>query len=397
MRISTSMMHSNALSAMMRRQSDVSKTQTELSSGQRVQKPSDDPVAAVRIMQLEQSKSANTQYGATINAASSRLSQEEQSLTDTQNILQRVRELAIQSNSATLNAADRKTIVVELGHLNNQLLSIANRKDANGEYVFAGLSSGVQPFTLDANNAISFAGTDAARSLQIGDSQFVQDGDSGQQVFMGIPQGNGVFVTAANAANTGTGVLSSSVIDASAWLPDQYTLRFTSPTDWYVETPLNVVMSGSNYVAGSPITFNGVQLAVSGTPAAGDSFSISPSGTEDVFTTINNLSSALSSLSTTTASQALFQNRMNNALQQLDQAQANVLGIRTSVGARLAMLESIDTTRQDSALQIDTSLSALRDVDYAEAISRLTQQSTGLQAAQQSYMKIAQLSLFNYL
>lgn len=397
MRISTSMMHSNALSAMMRRQSDVSKTQTELSSGQRVQKPSDDPVAAVRIMQLEQSKSANTQYGATINAASSRLSQEEQSLTDTQNILQRVRELAIQSNSATLNAADRKTIVVELGHLNNQLLSIANRKDANGEYVFAGLSSGVQPFTLDANNAISFAGTDAARSLQIGDSQFVQDGDSGQQVFMGIPQGNGVFVTAANAANTGTGVLSSSVIDASAWLPDQYTLRFTSPTDWYVETPLNVVMSGSNYVAGSPITFNGVQLAVSGTPAAGDSFSISPSGTEDVFTTINNLSSALSSLSTTTASQALFQNRMNNALQQLDQAQANVLGIRTSVGARLAMLESIDTTRQDSALQIDTSLSALRDVDYAEAISRLTQQSTGLQAAQQSYMKIAQLSLFNNL
>ena len=397
MRISTSMMHSNALSAMMRRQSDVSKTQTELSSGQRVQKPSDDPVAAVRIMQLEQSKSANTQYGATINAASSRLSQEEQSLTDTQNILQRVRELAIQSNSATLNAADRKTIVVELGHLNNQLLSIANRKDANGEYVFAGLSSGVQPFTLDANNAVSFAGTDAARSLQIGDSQFVQDGDSGQQVFMSIPQGNGVFVTAANAANTGTGVLSSSVIDASAWLPDQYTLRFTSPTDWYVETPLNVVMSGSNYVAGSPITFNGVQLAISGTPAAGDSFSISPSGTEDVFTTINNLSSALNSLSTTTASQALFQNRMNNALQQLDQAQANVLGIRTSVGARLAMLESIDTTRQDSALQIDTSLSALRDVDYAEAISRLTQQSTGLQAAQQSYMKIAQLSLFNYL
>ena len=397
MRISTSMMHSNALSAMMRRQSDVSKTQTELSSGQRVQKPSDDPVAAVRIMQLEQSKSANTQYGATINAASSRLSQEEQSLTDTQNILQRVRELAIQSNSATLNAADRKTIVVELGHLNNQLLSIANRKDANGEYVFAGLSSGVQPFTLDANNAVSFAGTDAARSLQIGDSQFVQDGDSGQQVFMSIPQGNGVFVTAANAANTGTGVLSSSVIDASAWLPDQYTLRFTSPTDWYVETPLNLVISGSNYVAGSPITFNGVQLAISGTPAAGDSFSISPSGTEDVFTTINTLSSALNSLSTTTASQALFQNRMNNALQQLDQAQANVLGIRTSVGARLAMLESIDTTRQDSALQIDTSLSALRDVDYAEAISRLTQQSTGLQAAQQSYMKIAQLSLFNYL
>ena len=397
MRISTSMMHGNALGAMMQRQVDVSRTQTEVASGLRVQKPSDDPVAAVKIMQLAQSKSANTQYGTNISATMTRLEQEEQALADSESILQRVHELAVQSNSSALSYADRQSIVTELGELNKQLLDVANRKDANNEFLFSGLS-GTQPFMRNASNSVSYAGDDATRSLQIGDSQYIQYGNSGLQVFMNVPQGNGTFVTGATSTNAGTGVISGSVQNAAAWVPDDYKLTFTSATDWQVtDSNSAVVSSGSGYVAGTAIAFNGIQVAVSGAPSAGDSFSIARSRKEDIFTTIDSLASAVKAVMSNPADQAQFQNRINSSLLQLDQAETSLLNVRTSVGARMSLLQSVESTRQDTVAQIDSSVSGLRDSDYAESVSRLTQQTTALQAAQQSYMKIAQLSLFNYL
>ncbi len=397
MRISTSMMHGNALGAMMQRQVDVSRTQTEVASGLRVQKPSDDPVAAVKIMQLAQSKSANTQYGTNISATTTRLEQEEQALADSESILQRVHELAVQSNSSALSYADRQSIVTELGELNKQLLDVANRKDANNEFLFSGLS-GTQPFMRNASNSVSYAGDDATRSLQIGDSQYIQYGNSGLQVFMNVPQGNGTFVTGATSTNAGTGVISGSVQNAAAWVPDDYKLTFTSATDWQVtDSTSAVVSSGSGYVAGTAIAFNGIQVAVSGAPSAGDSFSIARSRKEDIFTTIDSLASAVKAVMSNPADQTQFQNRINSSLLQLDQAETSLLNVRTSVGARMSLLQSVESTRQDTVAQIDSSVSGLRDSDYAESVSRLTQQTTALQAAQQSYMKIAQLSLFNYL
>ncbi len=397
MRISTSMMHGNALGAMMQRQVDVSKTQTEVASGLRVQKPSDDPVAAVKLMQLAQAKSANTQYGTNISATTTRLEQEEQAMADSESILQRVHELAVQSNSSALSSADRQSIVTELGSLNNQLLDVANRKDSNGEYLFSGLS-GTQPFMRNASNSVSYAGDDATRSLQIGDSQYIQYGNSGLQVFMNVPQGNGTFVTSAASTNAGTGVISGSVQNAAAWVPDDYKLTFTSATNWQItDSTSAVVSSGSGYVAGTAIAFNGIQVAVSGAPSAGDSFSIARSRKEDIFTTIDSLSSAVKAVLSNPADQAQYQNRINGSLLQLDQAETSLLNVRTSVGARMSLLQSVESTRQDTVAQIDSSVSGLRDSDYAESVSRLTQQTTALQAAQQSYMKIAQLSLFNYL
>src|SRR5690242_15620935 len=121
MRISTSMIHSNAVSAMMKRQSDLSKTQNEVASGLRVQKPSDDPVAAVKLLQLQQAKSASTQFGTNISAATTRLEQEEQALADSQGILQRVHELTVQANSSAMSQSDRLSIATELTELNKQL------------------------------------------------------------------------------------------------------------------------------------------------------------------------------------------------------------------------------------------------------------------------------------
>ncbi len=398
MRISTSMIHNNAVSALMKRQTEVSKTQNEVATGLRVQKPSDDPVAAVKILQLEQTKSANTQFGVNISTATTRLEQEEQALADSERILQRVYELTVQANSSALSQSDRQSIASELVELNKQLADIGNSKDANDEFLFSGLSTGTQPFVRDASNNISYAGDGGARSLQVSAAQYVQDGDSGQHVFMSVPQGNGTFVSTAAAGNTGTGVISGSVQNAAAWVPDDYTLTFSSATAWQITNSSSaVIASGAGYVAGTAIAFNGIQVTVTGAAAAGDSFDIDRSRTEDAFTTIDDLVASLNSPLSTTASRAQFQNQINKSLQQLDQAETHFLNVRTSVGARLSMLQNVDSTREDSALHVESALSNIRDSDYTEAVSRLTQQSLGLQAAQQSYVKIAQLSLFNYL
>src|SRR4051794_4381203 len=124
MRISTSMIHYNAVNSMMQRQAAVDKSRQEVSSGLRVEKPSDDPVAAVKIMQLQQAKAANTQYGTNITSATTRLEQEEQALSDSQGILQRVQELAVKANSSALSNSDRQSIATELGELNKQLADV---------------------------------------------------------------------------------------------------------------------------------------------------------------------------------------------------------------------------------------------------------------------------------
>lgn len=394
MRISTSMMHSNALNALMKRQSELSKTQNEVASGVRVSKPSDDPAAAVRILQLEQAQAASTQYGENISAANTSLQLEEQALADIQNVIQRVYELAIQANSSALSDSDREAISTELEGLNEELMDIANRKDSSGEYLFAGYASATQPFARDSSGNVAYSGASLVRSLQVSSSQYVEQGDAGDSVFMGVPQGNGLFVTSASATNTGTGVISGTILNRSDWDSGNYTLTFTSATQWEIDT---VPVTTGTYTEGAAIDFNGAQITLTGEPASGDSFGIASSGTEDIFTTLDNLRAALDGALDTDAQKAQFQNQINAALTQLDQAEAHVLSVRTSVGVRMSTLETVDSTREDTLANITNSLSGLRDSDYAEAVSRLSQQYVGLEAAQQSYAKIAQLSLFDYL
>ena len=189
-------------------------------------------------------------------------------------------------------------------------------------------------------------------------------------------------------------------MNSSAWLPDDYTLTFPSASDWEITdtaTPTPNVVANGTYTAGAPIAFRGVQVVVSGEPAAGDTFSVNRSRGEDIFTSINDIVTALRQPANTPAANAKLATALNGSLQQIDQASDHLLGVRGQVGARLSSLDTADAVREDLQLDLASSLSDLRDLDYAEALARMNQQLVGLQAAQMSYSKISQLSLFNYL
>jgi flagellar hook-associated protein 3 FlgL len=398
MRISTSAMHELAVTAMLRQQAELAKTQNQIATGKRVQRPSDDPVAAAQLYELARAQSQTEQFGKNSAAATGRLQLEEQALADAGTVLQRVRELIVQSNNATLTDNDRQSIVTELRARVAELQAVANRKDSNGDFLFAGYAAGTQPFARGSGGQMSYAGDAGVRQLQIDAAQYVADSDPGSAVFVDIAAGNGLFTAAAAPANTGSGVLDAgSVVDRSQWLPDQYTASFTSASTWQVtDSGSNVVASG-NYTSGGAIAFRGVQVMVSGAPATGDQFSVDAAGTEDVFATLDGLILALGAGASQDAARAQLTTALNASLQQVDQAGDHLLSVRASVGARLSMLEDADAARANQTTELATSISGLQDLDYAAAASKMSQQYVGLQAAQQSYAKTAQLSLFNYL
>ncbi len=394
MRISTLTFQNNAIGQMDQLQAALAKTQSQLATGKQIQQASDNPAGMAQVNQLNAELSASQQYVTNQNAATANLRLEEQALSDATNVLQSARDLAVEANNASLSASQRQDIATQLQQQLQQLISIGNRTDANGNYLFSGYASQTQPFA-QAGNAVAYAGSDGVSQLQISANQRISGGDAGSAVFMNIPAGNGTFTTATGAANTGSGSIDGgSVVNPSQWTADTYTTTFTSPTQYQVtDSGANVVASGL-YTSGDTIQFRGVEVTISGNPAAGDTFTAAPAGKTSAFATLSGL---ITTLSSQALSPSQVSTQIGTALAQIDGAISQFGNVSASVGARLNAVTAAQSTEQSSQTQLQSSISQLSDVDYAAAVTRLNSQEVALQAAQQSYASLAKLSLFNYI
>lgn len=397
MRISTNQMFQRATDGILDQQSQMSKTQIQLSTGKRVVTPSDDPTAAVQILQLQHSVDITNAYQTNIGYATSSLTSEEQAVSGVTDILQRVRELALQANTGLLDDPARQGIAQELQQNVKGLLDLANSQDSNGDYLFAGYSTNTKPFS-QTSTGFSYAGDQGQRFIQIGASRQVAITDSGSDVFQAIPNGNGTFVTSYNNANTGTGVLDpGQVTNSAAWVRDTYTITFLTPTTYEVRNSSAALVTNGAYQSGAAISFNGIQVSVSGAPAAGDTFTIAPSTKQDVFTSVQNLAVALSTNVTDATSQAKLSNDINQALVDIDRAMEKFTNVRAAVGARLNAVDAQKSINDDLISTTQATLSSEKDLDYASVISLYNRQLLGLQAAQQTFVKMQNMSLFNFI
>lgn len=397
MRISTAGFHSASLAQILAKSSALAKTQNQIAAGTRILTPADDPIGAAQALEIDRALAESKQHERNTTAATNRLSFEEQALTDASSLLQRVRDLTVEANNPTLDDAARRSIMSEVQVRLQDLVDIANRRDTNGEYLFSGYSTLTRPFAVNGAS-VAYNGDQGARVLQTGPSQRIVDGHPGSEVFMNIKQGNGTFVTGAAGTNAGGGTIDGgSVVDLTAWTPGDYTIHFLSPTTYEVLDSTSTQVTSGTYSQGGSIAFNGIEVRIDGTPETDDVFTISPSGTEDMFTTVNNLLTSLQRPSDSTAENALFATEMGTTLAQIDNAMERLRDIRSEVGARLSVLTDATDTQADRQLDLKTQLSQIRDLDYAEAITTLNIQLAGLQAAQQSYAKIPGLNLFSFL
>ncbi|MCX7036560.1 MAG: flagellar hook-associated protein FlgL [Proteobacteria bacterium] len=395
-RISTASFHGDTVNRMLSRQADLSKTQEQLASGQRIQSPADDPVAATRILDMERQRSQLNQFGTNAEVLNSRLTLTEQAFADANGVINRIREITLQASGPSVETSARKTLVAELDTRKQELMDIANRTDANGEYLFSGLSTKTRPFAA-VGSLNGYFGDQGVRVLQIGTDQKIADGFSGEKVFRSIAQGNGTFAVG-QGVHVGTSSIDAGVVvDPSLWVAGNYSLNFTASDTWQVVNSANAVVASGSYSSGSVISFNGAQVKVTGTPAAGDTYTISPANTQDVFSSIDTLRNSLSGAADTAVSRAALTTTLQQSLVQLDNGLANISSLRAELGTRMSTIATTQSVRQAASDELTGAVGKLRDVDYAEAVSRMNQQMLGLQAAQSAYSRIAQLSLFNYL
>ncbi|EQD44848.1 flagellar hook-associated protein FlgL, partial [mine drainage metagenome] len=160
-----------------------------------------------------------------------------------------------------------------------QLVGIANSQDGQGNYLFSGNAAGTKPFA-QSGNSVSYSGASSVSQVQLSAEQSISTGDTGSSVFMSTPAGNGTFTTAASSTNTGTASIGpGTVTNASQWVPDNYTIAFSSATQYTVtDTKTGVQVASGTLSGGSgatnSIAFNGIQVTLSGTPNHGDSFTV---------------------------------------------------------------------------------------------------------------------------
>jgi flagellar hook-associated protein 3 FlgL len=394
MTISTLTFQTNALAQMEALETALTQTQTELSSGSKLPNAAANPGAMSQVNQLNTQLSASQQYVSNSNTLTANLQLEQGALTNATTALQSARDLAIEGNNSAMSVQDRQDIATQLQQLEQSLLGNANATDSAGNYLFGGTASGSQPFVSNGGS-VGYQGNNQVNQVQIGADQSVSAGDAGDSVFMNIPGGNGTFTTAVASGNTGSGTIDTgSVVTAANWVPDTYTISFTDPTDYQVKNSAGTVVGAGSYTSGDAIDFAGVEVTISGAPAAGDSFTVAPAAQASVFSTINNL---ISTLNSSSLSSEQITAQINNSVQQIDSALNNFDGVQASVGGRLNAISTANNTAQTTQTQLQGAISTLSDTDYAAATTQLSTEELALQAAQESYASIEKLSLFNYI
>lgn len=408
MRITTNQIYLRGLNNMMDQQTRVNKY-LEQSSGKRVQTAADDPIAAAQISLMRQRIESTTQLEKNRSTAESTLSLQESVLYNGVNVLQRIRELQVQAGNNSLSESDRKSLGDEISVLLDQMLDLGNSKDSNGNYLFSGSKTETTAFTKTGSGQFTYNGDDFQRFQSVSSGAKIAISDPGSDIFMRIKNGNGTF-TVSQIGNTGTASSTSgSLVDATAYIPDNYTLQFalnSSNQMVYLvsgaSTGAVIPLTGNVddaplYQSGQTVSFNGMEITLSGDPVAGDSFSIAPAANESIFSTISRMVTNLNKPFVTASDKANTQTEHNQLLDQLDSGLNNLLDFQAKTGARLNQLQMVEQLNGDVIQTSTDTMSQLEDADMAEVAVQLNLQMIYLQAAQQSFVRIQNLSVFNYL
>jgi flagellar hook-associated protein 3 FlgL len=414
MRISTSQFLSMNVQTMDNQQSQLSQYYGEISSGVSLTTPSDNPVGAAQAVQLSMQGATLAQYSTNQSSALGQLGAEDSTLASVTTTLQSLSTQLLSAGNATLNDTNRSAIAGTLQQLNASLMTLANTKSPLGNYLFGGFQSASQPFTQNSSGTVTYNGDSGVSSTQISDSTSIATGDSGASVFMSVMPQTASPVAYASSVNTGTAVIGavSTTNSTASANGDTYGITFTvtGTTTTYTVSDTNssgtTTTSPATYTDGSsiPLGTSGQSVTISGAPANGDSFTVQPAtqvpaaqGGTSIFATIQNMITALQTPADTSAAKAALQNTLNTGLTQVANTLSNVTTVHATVGGRENQIQAMQTVNQTQTLQNTTSLSDLTQTNLTSTISKYTQTQYSLQASEEAFAQVQQMSLFQYL
>lgn len=396
LRISTRGVTEAGIETLQKRQVDMAEAQERLTTGKRVHKASDDPAAAARAERaLAGQMRAETSQRA-VDASRTAMSLSETAMGDAIELLQQAREAMVAAGNASYSDQERANLAEKVKAIRNQLLSVANRTDGAGTFLFGGQGATTQPF-VDAAGGVSYRGISGERRTEMGtDLPLTVNGDG---VFMTARTGNGVFRTSAGAGVTSAWIDNGQVSNPAALTGSTYTLQFSvsgGNTTYAVLRDGNpTAVTAAPYVSGRDITVDGMTFRVSGAPANGNTFTVAPStSTLSIFDALDRASGQLA---TTGRSNAQIAQANTDALRDIDQSMAQLQGARAVAGEMLVRIDGETSRLDDQKLANQIQRSSAEDLDMTEAISKFQNMQTGYDAALKSYSMVQRLSLFEYL
>ena len=310
MKISTQILFDRASEQMSMIQNKLADSQAQLAQGKQLLKPSDSPDQAAVIQRMKSVMSRQESYKNSLNTLNSRLQNEDTTLKSATSLLVRAKEIAVQAANDTLAPVNRKALASELQGVRDQLLSLANAKDNNGNFLFSGSRSKNPAFSASGPGQTPiYQGDQTRMTVMVGDQRTIPINRTGTDAFVSLTR-----TTGEGKDKKSEGVSFFKVMD-------------------------------------------------------------------DLISGINN------------SSQAGMQRgvvEMTDLLNGLTLAHADI-------GTDMNVVDQQTSVVEDTILNLKSNLSTVEDLDYAAAITKMNQQMLSLEAAQSSFSKMAQLTLFNYL
>lgn len=306
MKISTSLYFDRSTQQLGNVQAKLTKVQEQLSTGLQIVKPSDAPDKASLVTRLESELARQSGYQDTLKSVNVRLTAEETALKNTSDVMYRVKELAVQAANDTLGAQDRQSIALELGTLRDQILSMANSQDSNGNYLFSGSRAGEPAFSQNSDGRVVYQGDHSRMKVNVGDNRRMNLNLPGSDVFTRVVRDDG----------------------------------------------------------------KGNKVGV------------------DFFQALDDLTQAVKSADRTS---------IQRGISEIDNLQNGISEGLGQIGADLSVADMQTNVLDQVVLRLQTTRSDIEDLDYTEAITRMNKDQLALEAAQSSFSKISQMSLFKFL
>ena len=410
MRISTSQFYDQNIQTMDNQQGQLSTYYQQLSSGTALTTPADNPLGAAQAVQLTMVSATITQYQTNQSAALSSLGLEDKTLSSVTSTLDSVTSQLVRAGDGTMNDSDRASIAQALEGYRNQLLNLANTSDGAGNYLFSGFQATTQPFTNNTAGGVNYQGDSGIREAQVADTRQIATNDSGASVFLSVPATGTSEVSAGASTNTGTGTIGTASITNPAITTngDHYTIAFggTAAAPTYTVTDNTAVppttTAATAFTANTPISLGaGMQVSISGAPNPGDTFTVTPATATQNTSVFASLDSVIAALKqpadNNPTAVATLKNALTSALTQVQNSMTNVTVVQAWVGGREHELQALQTTTQTNSVQTQSDLSNLTGVDMVTAITKFEQTQSSLQAAQQAFVKMQGMSLFQYI
>ena len=305
-RVSTGQYFDNSTTQLTALQNSLSKTQTQLSTSLNIVNPSDAPDKASLVSKLNTQISQQNDYNTTLQTLQTSLQTQDTALQNVSTVLTKMKELMTQAANDTTSVSDRATIAQQLTQLRDQVLSIANTKDSDGNFIFAGSKVATTPFAPNAAGVIDYTGDQQRNLVPVGNSLSLHSNTPGSDAFVRVDRPDG------KGGTIGVGFFQSfgDAIDA---------------------------VKGSN------------------------------------------------------------QPNMQRALGEINQLTLGVSSADADVGTTMQTATTQASILSETTVTLKSTLSNVQDLDYTAAITKMNKDELALQAAQSTFAKISQQSLFKYI